>query len=222
MGGTTMRSWRLVRGGAVAALALVFAITSLLWPAGGSATAMLHPRTPAAIEPAALVGDILPAGVNVGLFFEIGYTVTDIDAAMAQFGDGMGIEWYPVQAATLNVRLANGQVTPVDFQFATSVSGPPYIELVQASGAGNHPWRATPHGSPIHLGYAVTDLAAAADALVAAGFPQIATVDVPGMPTALFSYHRGPGDIMIELVDPSIVPPGVCDPPGSPWCAVTQ
>ncbi len=100
-----------------------------------------------------------------------------------------------------------------------SVQGPPYVELVRGvHGSGDNPWKATPAFSPAHFGFAVTDLVARSDALVAAGFPRIATLDVPGQSAAVFAYHRGPGNISIELLDAAFAPPGVCDTPGSPFC----
>ena len=160
-----------------------------------------------------------PAAVNVGLYFEIGYGVENLEEAMAKFTSGFGIEWQqPVSDAVLNMRLANGQVVPLRFQSTSSVQGPPYIEIVHVSGPGDHPWKANAHKSPVHIGYAVDDLAAASDALVAAGFPRLITADVPGQSAAIFAYHQGPGDILIELVDKAFLPPGVCDTPGSPFC----
>jgi hypothetical protein len=109
-------------------------------------------------------------------------------------------------------------VVPLRFRATSSVQGPPYIEIVHVSGPGDHPWKASAHKSPVHIGYAVDDLAAASDALVAAGFPRIITADVPGQSAAIFAYHQGPGDILFELVDKAFLPPGVCDIPGSPFC----
>ena len=120
------------------------------------------------------------------------------------------------------MRLANGQVVPLRFRATSSVQGPPYIEIVHVSGPGDHPWKANAHKSPVHIGYAVDDLAAASDALVAAGFPRIITADVPGQSAAIFAYHQGPGDILFELVDKAFLPPGVCDTPGSPFSPVPR
>ncbi|HKI02662.1 MAG TPA: VOC family protein [Thermoanaerobaculia bacterium] len=159
------------------------------------------------------------AAVKVGLYFEIGFAVENLEEAMAQFTSGFGVEWQqPAFDAVLNMRLANGQVVPLRFQGTSSVQGPPYFEMVHVTGPGDHPWKANAHKSPVHIGYAVDNLAADSDALVAAGFPRIATVDVPGQSAAIFAYHQGPGDILFELVDKAFLPPGVCDTPGSPFC----
>ncbi len=183
----------------------------------GTAAITLGDRTGA--EPALLSS--APA-VNVGLFYHTGYAVKNLDAAMIQFTNGLGIEWEPVRTAIFPVRLEDGQVLSLTFQVAFSKQGPPYIELVHVEPQDQtHPWRANEHKSPAHFGYAVDNLAAASDALAAAGFPRIATVNVPGASATVFAYHEGPGGIIVELVDRPFVPGGVCDSPDSPFCPPT-
>ena len=138
---------------------------------------------------------------------------------MAEFTSALGVKWGPVQSATLNIRLEDGDVKAIELASVVSLQGPPYIELVRGvSGQGDNPWKATPGSSPTHLGFAVRNLAADSDALVAAGFPRIATLDVPGQSATVFAYHQGPGGITIELFDAAFAPPGVCDTPDSPFC----
>lgn len=167
---------------------------------------------------AALSG--VPA-VKVGLFFHVGYAVADLDAAMTRFTRTLGIQWQPLLEFSQPVRFEDGQVRLISFQIAFSEQGPPYIELVHATapdGRTPYPWTATRRSSSAHFGYAVNDLPAASDALVAAGYRRIATVDAPGRSAAAFAYHRGPGGIIVELLDGAFVPPGMCDTPGSPFC----
>jgi Glyoxalase/Bleomycin resistance protein/Dioxygenase superfamily len=158
------------------------------------------------------------AVVNVGRNFETGFSVANVEEALARFTSAFGYEWEPSFDAVLDIRLANGQVVPLRFQGTKSVQGPPYIEVIHVTGPGDHPWKGNANKSPVHLGYAVDDLAADSDALAAAGFPLLATVVLPGQPTAIFAYHQGPGGILFELVDKAFLPPGVCDVPESPFC----
>ena len=194
--------------------ALVFAGHS---PAVSRSSAA-KPISPGALAPAVTLAADVPA--PLGRFFETGYAVSDLGTAMARFTQVLGVQWNPIQSGTLPIRLQGGQVETIHFDTVLSAQGPPYVELVHASGAsGANPWQATPSFSPTHIGFAVTNLAARSDALVAAGFPRIATVDIPGQSAAVFAYHRGPGNITIELVDATIAPPGVCDTAGSVFCA---
>jgi hypothetical protein len=116
-------------------------------------------------------------------FYHIGYAVEDIDAAMTQFP---GIEWNPVEHRELG---------PWPFSITFSLSGPPFLELIQGPSGG--PW--TPSSEPHHLGYWSDDLAADQAALAAQGLVPDFDGGVHGRP---FSYHRLPGDLgRIELVD---------------------
>ena len=159
--------------------------------------------------------------IRVGLYFEIGYTVNDINAAATEFTDALGVGWNPIITSAQLIRFSNGQVQLVSFQTTESTQGPPYYELAHAdvpSPNPDNPWVATDTFSPTHVGYVVNDLALASDALAAAGWPRIATVDAPGGAAAVFAYHRGPGGIMVELVDRAAAPSGACVPPDSRFC----
>jgi hypothetical protein len=206
----------------IALAAMLSAVPALVFadhPPTVSRTSVAKPILPGALAPAVtLAAADVPA--PLGRFFEVGYAVSDLGTAMARFTQVLGVQWNPIQSGTLPVRLQYGQVEVIHFDTVVSAQGPPYVELVHASGAsGANPWQATSTFSPTHIGFAVTNLAARSDALVAAGFPRIATVDVPGQSAAVFAYHRGPGNITIELVDATIAPPGVCDTAGSVFCA---
>jgi hypothetical protein len=201
-----------------AVLSAVPALVSADHVPTASRTSVTKPVTPAARSLAFSLAASVSAP-TLGRFFEVGYVVSDLSTAMARFTQGLGIQWGPVQGATLPVRLQNGQVVLVRLDAVRSTQGPPYVELVRSvDDPSDTPWQASPNFSPAHIGFAVTNLAAHSDALVAAGFPRIATVYVPGQSAAVFAYHRGPGNITIELVDAAFTPPGVCDTPGSPFC----
>lgn len=138
---------------------------------------------------------------------------------MAEYSQALGVEWEVEPSVTLPIRLKDGSVSMMNFQFAVTEGGPPVFELVKATGEGDHPFKANPTKSPSHLGYAVHNLQLSSDALVAAGFPRLATVDVPGLSAFIFAMHEGPGGIHIELIDKNFITvSGVCDIPDSPYC----
>src|SRR5260370_7695400 len=66
-----------------------------------------------------------------GFSQEHGTTRFAIGAAMAQFTQALGIQWGPIQGATFNVRLENGQVKAIRLDAVLSVQGPPYVELIR-------------------------------------------------------------------------------------------
>lgn len=217
-----MRSRGPIRWAVLAGLALSLSVSLTVVSSGRQAA---KPQLPAQAGVAAdnllTVANVLASvpAVQVARPYDIGYAVYDLQAAMRQFTDVMGIQWSPLQTATLNVRLENGVVKSIDFTLAESAQGPPYIEMVQGvQDSGDNPFKASPNFPQGHTGFAVHHLAAASDALVAAGFPRIATVVAPGQSAFLFALHRGPGGITVELVDAAFTPAGVCDTPGSPFC----
>jgi hypothetical protein len=108
-------------------------------------------------------------------------------------------------------------VVTLRYEVTNSLNGPPYIELLNVTGGGDHPFKGSNTHSPTHLGFATRHLAADSDALVAAGFPRVATIVFPGTSAFLFAVHRGPGGILFELVDAFATPAGVCNVP-SPFC----
>ena len=212
-------SWRWAMLTSLAlALAASLTVSQVGHPSARPGTSAVTAIAADSILPAANTSATIP--LQVGRFFEVGYTVANLSQAMTQLSNTMGLQWGPVQGETLNIRFASGKVAPVNLTATGSMQGPPYVELVQAVPAV-YPWNATATSSPSHFGYAVHNLAAASDALVAAGFPRIATVAVPGQDAAIFAYHRGPGGMTIELIDAAFAPPGVCDTTGSAFCGTS-
>jgi catechol 2,3-dioxygenase-like lactoylglutathione lyase family enzyme len=70
-------------------------------------------------------------------YFHVGILVPDLDAAMARFSEVLGLEF--VEPANLHTEVEEADRTViVDGQFTFSRQGPPYIELIQASGTGTH------------------------------------------------------------------------------------
>ena len=84
----------------------------------------------------------------VGALFHVGVRVADLEAAMAELGDGLGITWASVVEGDQPVWTpADGAfTTPVRFTY--SCEGPQHVELVQ--GAPGSPWDGTdvPGGAP--------------------------------------------------------------------------
>jgi catechol 2,3-dioxygenase-like lactoylglutathione lyase family enzyme len=62
-------------------------------------------------------------------FFHIGILVKDVEAARADFTAQLGVEFEPVHSHPI----ATGETT----RFCYSLQGPPYLELVEMTGAGN-------------------------------------------------------------------------------------
>jgi len=83
-------------------------------------------------------------------FFHVGILVRDVEAARADFTALLGLEFEPVRSQ----QIATGETT----RFCYSLPGPPYLELVEMTGAGS--WSpAQPEGFH-HIGLSDPDLPA--------------------------------------------------------------
>jgi len=136
-------------------------------------------------------------------FFKTGIVVTDLEAAMAELGGQLAVEWTPVQAVALAVR------TPValeqlELKVVVSREGPTYLELIEAQPEGYY---AAPGGSYLHhVGLWVDDLAAESARLAAAGWEREAAGEHEGVAPVAFVFHRSPWGLRVELGDRANIP----------------
>ena len=77
-------------------------------------------------------------------FFHVGILVRDVEAARADFTAMLGLEFEPVHSQ----QIATGETT----RFCYSLPGPPYLELVEMTGAGS--WSAEQPEGFHHIGVA--------------------------------------------------------------------
>jgi hypothetical protein len=88
--------------------------------------------------------------------YHMGMVVTDLPAAMAEFGGQLGLTWAPVRVFSVNVSEGGGRAQRLDVPATYSRQGPPYLELIQATGDGLlGPERA---GGLHHIGVFVDDV----------------------------------------------------------------
>ena len=131
-------------------------------------------------------------------FFKAGIVVTDLEAAMAELGGQLGVEWTPVQAVPLNVRTADG-LEEIELRVVVSRSGPTYLELIEALPSGYY---AAPSGSYLHhVGMWVDDLAAESARLDGEGWRREAAGEHEGTAPVAFAFHASPWGLRLELAD---------------------
>lgn len=128
-----------------------------------------------------------PLGIDLE-YFHAGLLVVDIDAAMEQLSDALGLTWNEPHESSYGAwRL----------RATYSREGPPYIELIEGDG----PWAASGGVAKIdHLGYWSEDLERDKRRLVEAGLP----IEIDGpQHGGDFTYHRAAAaGLRIELVGP--------------------
>jgi len=81
-------------------------------------------------------------------FFHVGILVRDVEAARADFTARLGLEFEPVHSQ----QIATGETT----RFCYSLQGPPYLELVEMTGAGS--WSPDQPEGFHHLGLSDPDV----------------------------------------------------------------
>lgn len=135
-------------------------------------------------------------GPAIGDAFHVGAAVADLETAMAELTDAIGLEWLSIQERTMHLRTESGvAATSVRFTYSRNA---PHVELLQ--GEAGTIWG--PENAGIHhIGLWTDDLDRDSKALAAAGYPVEATLaSRSGKPVNGFTYQRGALGVRIELV----------------------
>ena len=136
-------------------------------------------------------------------YFHVGIVVPDLGRAQEYYADLLGLEWGPVLATDVEVRLGDGDEHVFPNQIVYS-AGPPYIELIQETPGS--PWVCNEHSNLHHIGFFAEAFEPEADRLVAASCPLEMYGGHGDGPPAGFTYHRDPWGVRLELVDAAIRP----------------
>src|SRR4051794_27627256 len=130
--------------------------------------------------------------LNGTRYFHVGLVVDDLDAAMAQLGAALGLEWLEPKAMPVP-----GQAEPLQVVF--SRQGPPFFELMK--GPPGSAWDPVAGARVDHLGFWTDDLGAESARLTAAGAPVVLDGTEHGM--ALKYHALSSAGLRIEVFDMS-------------------
>ncbi|MEV4870753.1 VOC family protein [Streptomyces syringium] len=127
--------------------------------------------------------------------YHLGVVVTDLDRAMAELTDLLGVRWLsPVRSGN---QITDGRPTGDGPMMTFSAQGPPYLELLELvpgsiwSTPGMH-----------HVGYWAADAPAESARLAEAGSPlEAAAVVLAGDTEPGVFYHRTTDGLLLELVE---------------------
>jgi catechol 2,3-dioxygenase-like lactoylglutathione lyase family enzyme len=136
--------------------------------------------------------------------YHTGIIVDDLDAALASWGEALGLLWAPPLSSTVPLRCPDG-VIGREVRFTYSLQGPHYIELLEQ--VDPSPYLNVTGGRHVHhLGYFTDDLRGAAEALEAKGFRMelSGVADDGGVARATFHYSEQSPGFWIELVSHEI------------------
>jgi catechol 2,3-dioxygenase-like lactoylglutathione lyase family enzyme len=143
--------------------------------------------------------------INYQQAFHTGVRVEDIDAAMAEMHDTLGVRWASVQhSSSRSLWMPDHGLEQVELTFVYSCDGPHRIELLQ--GAPGTVWDAGDHPGVHHMGVWSDDVAADTDAVVAAGWSVAAAAAPPEDGYGTFAYVQPPSGMIVELVSAAARP----------------
>jgi hypothetical protein len=138
---------------------------------------------------------------SIGELYHTGTMVADLEAAMAQTGPSLGVEWIePIRSRT-EVWTPTGR-RRLSLMWTYSVGGSHRIELIQQLDEADESARLDMPREP-HFGYWVKDADKARARLEAAGFEIYfarMSAEEETTETTLVSYHQSPAGFFVELV----------------------
>jgi catechol 2,3-dioxygenase-like lactoylglutathione lyase family enzyme len=136
--------------------------------------------------------------------FHTGIRVPDIDAAMAELSEQLGVTWAQLQERDQPVWTPETGAITTPLRFTYSCEGPVHLELLQGQ-PGTH-WYGADHPGPHHIGVWVDDVAATTEAAVAAGWTLMSAGKAPEDAYGAFTYVRSPQGIIVEPVWSAVQP----------------
>jgi catechol 2,3-dioxygenase-like lactoylglutathione lyase family enzyme len=139
--------------------------------------------------------------------FHVGVRVPDLQAAMAELGDSLGVTW-----AEARDKLDQSLWTPehglqqLPLKFTYSAQGPQHIELLEGPAGSFWDGRVAPGAH--HVGVWVDSVVDETDRLIATGWTIVGAQRDPdaGKGYGAFSYLRPPSGLIVELVDRAVQP----------------
>jgi lactoylglutathione lyase len=130
--------------------------------------------------------------------FHVGVRVPDLDAAMNELSEGLGITWADVVEREQQMWTPDGGVSTTPLRFTYSCEGPQHIELLQ--GASGTLWDGRDLPGVHHHGIWVDDVAAETERLVGLGWTLEMAGDSPDAGYGSMSYVRSPNGFLLEPV----------------------
>ena len=136
--------------------------------------------------------------------YHLGIRVPEINAAMAEMGEALGVTWCSLQEREQSVWTPLDGPRTVPLKFTYSAEGPHHLELLE--GAPGTIWDGSVEPGAHHTGVWVDDVAASTSALLAKGWTLVAAQRSPEDGFGAFTYVAPPSGLIVELVWSAIQP----------------
>jgi lactoylglutathione lyase len=133
-----------------------------------------------------------------------GVRVPDLDAAMAELGAALALDWCEPQERDQTLWLPEVGSTTVKLRFTYSSAGPQHVELLQ--GELGSVWDGTEQPGIHHVGLWSDVVAAQTTSLVDAGWTLRLAQRAPADGYGVFTYVQPPSGLLVELVSTAVKP----------------
>jgi catechol 2,3-dioxygenase-like lactoylglutathione lyase family enzyme len=127
-----------------------------------------------------------------------GVRVPDLDAAMTEMGDALGVSWCEPQERAQQVWLPDVGSTTIPLRFTYSAEGPQHIELLE--GAPGSIWDGRANPGIHHVGVWSDDVAGETQAFLDRGWTLLLAQRSPEDGYGVFTYVQPPSGLVVELV----------------------
>ena len=136
--------------------------------------------------------------------YHVGIRVPDIEKAMDELGESMGVTWCSIQEREQDCWTPEGGDRKIPLRFTYSAEGPQHLELLQ--GAPGTIWDGNDSPGIHHTGVWVDDVAAETNVLLAKGWTLAAAGRAPEQGYGSFTYVVPPSGLIVELVNAALEP----------------
>ena len=142
--------------------------------------------------------------IDYALAYHHGVRVLDLETAMAEIGESLGVTWCEPQQREQRVWLPDAGETTVPLRFTYSAEGPLHIELLD--GAPGSIWDGRAQPGLHHIGVWCDDVAAETRRLVERGWTVELGQRGPDDGYGVFTYVQPPSGLVVELVASAVRP----------------
>jgi catechol 2,3-dioxygenase-like lactoylglutathione lyase family enzyme len=142
--------------------------------------------------------------VDYGRCYHQGIRVPNLEAAMADMGDALGVTWCEPQQSEQQVWLPGVGESRIPLRFTYSAQGPQHIELLE--GAPGSIWDGREAPGLHHVGVWSDDVGEQTRALEARGWTVLMAQASPERNYGAFTYVQPPSGLIVELVWSAIEP----------------
>ena len=136
--------------------------------------------------------------------FHVGVLVPDLERAMTELGDGLGLTWSSLVELEQPIWSPKHGSSTLPLRFTYSSHGPQRVELLQ--GPPGSIWDGASHPGVHHMGVWVDDVGAEVERLTALGWSLELARRAPEEGYGTFCYLRSPSGFLLEPVLVSLKP----------------